>query len=55
MIQVQYSKPFTNNVEKDVSDVRKSYLADMEKLRDYYGPLLVEAAFNPRAKIRRVI
>ena len=28
MVTVEYEKPFTNNVEKDVSDLRESYLID---------------------------
>ena len=55
LITVGYEKPFTNNVEKDVSDVRNSYLKDLQKLRDYYGSLLVDATFNSRSKLRRVI
>lgn len=55
MITVEYTKPFTNNVEKDVNDVRTSYLKDLQKLRDYYGGLLVDATFNSKANLRRVI
>lgn len=55
MITVNYSKPFTNNVEKDVKDVRASYLADLQKLREYYGPLLVEAALDQRPHLRRIV
>lgn len=54
MIAVKYTKPFTNNVEKDVSDVRNSYLKDLQKLRDYYGVLLVDAAFNSKSHLREV-
>ena len=53
MITVAYEKPLTNNIEKDVKEVRDSYLADLQALRDYYGPLFVEAALNSESKIRR--
>ena len=56
MITVAYSKPFTNNVEKDVKDVRASYLADLEKLRSYYGVLFVQAEVdNSKPKLRRIV
>lgn len=55
MITVEYAKPFTNNVEKDISDIRQSYLEDLAKLRQYYGPLLEEAVLNSKPKLRRVI
>ena len=55
MVTVEYEKPFTNNVEKDVSDLRESYLRDLEKLREFYGPLFIKAAFNSKSYLRRVI
>lgn len=55
MITVSYEKPYTNNIEKDVSDVRASYLADLKKLREYYEPLIVNAALNPKSRLRRVV
>ena len=56
MITVSYSKPFTNNVERDVRNVRDSYLRDLEKLRSYYGVLFVEAAQNDtKPKLRRIV
>ena len=55
MIQVEYTKPLSNNVTKDVKDIQASYLADLQKLRDYYGPLIVEATFNSKSHLRRVM
>lgn len=55
MIQVEYNKPFSHDITKDVKDVKDSYLADLQKLRDYYGPLIVEATFNSKSYLRRVI
>lgn len=57
MITVNYSKPFTNNIEKDVKNVQDSYLADLERLRSYYGMLFVQAAHNStrQPNIRRMV
>ncbi len=56
MITIDYSKPFTNNIEKDVKDVRTSYLADLQKLREYYGDLFVRAAIdNSKPNLRRIV
>lgn len=55
MITVSYAKPFTNNVEKDVKNIRSSYLEDLEKLRAYYGMLFVEAAQSSKPKLRRIV
>ena len=55
MIQVEYTKPLSNNTNVDVADIKESYLADLQKLRDYYGPLIVQATFNSRSHLRRVM
>jgi len=55
MITVAYEKPFTNVVEKDVNNIRQSYLSDLAELRDYYGKLFTQAAFdNNQRSIRRI-
>lgn len=55
MVTVKYEQPFTNNVEKDVSNLRESYLRDLEKLREFYGPLFVKAAYNSKSHLRRIV
>lgn len=54
MITVEYAKPFTNNIEKDVKSIRASYLADLERLRAYYGLLFIEASDTSKLQLRRV-
>lgn len=54
MITVEYAKPFTNNIEKDVRNIRASYLDDLERLRAYYGLLFLEASDTSKTQLRRV-
>lgn len=54
MITVEYAKPFTNNIEKDIKSIRASYLDDLERLRAYYGLLFIEASDTSKVQLRRV-